>query len=333
VTLPGKARGPRHPLVRALLGLLAAVLVVIGWFVATVAYPRMADPEAIPALMRPISFASGVDARSVATTLDGLADTFLSREDSAGIAIGVIVDGRRQTIARGVSSKTATLRPLDEDSLFEIASVTKVFTGIALAQALLRGDLALEQPIESLLPEAYASPQLTAREITVADLATHHAGVQRAPSAIPGWSPMFPGNPWKELTEADMLASLNKALEDPPVAEGYSYSGFGYMLLGRALEQASGRPYGALIEDGIAAPLGMSNTWVTLTDESRARLVDGHVNGHTIEHHLDHAFPAAGGIASSLNDLLTPRSQPAAGANAHRRGPAPRHAGPAPGKR
>lgn len=295
----------RRPVVRVLLVAIIVLVALATWWVATVAYPRLADPEAIPELTRPLSLPAGLDARAVNAELETLADTFLDREDNAGIVIGVVIDGRRHTIARGVASKSADLRPIDEDSLFELASVTKALTGIVLAQALLRGDLTLEQPVEELLPQAYASPELAARNMTIGDLATHHAGLPRAPSAIPAWSPMFPGNPWAELTEAEMVASVHAAVEEPPGSAGYSYSGFGYMLLGRALEEATGRPYAELVEKDLCATLGMTNTWVVLTDDARDRLVDGHRNGYTLEHHLEHTFPAAGSIASSLNDLLT----------------------------
>ena len=309
----------RRSLFRILVLVLVAAIGAGVWFVATVAYPRMRDPVAIPELTEPITLPPSLDAQSVELTLSELAETFLGRRANVGIAIGVVVDGQRYTLVRGAASKSADRPPIDGDSLFEIASVTKVFTGIAVAQAVLRGDLSLDQTIESLLPGAYASPELMERSITVADLVTHSSGLPRAPSAIPAWSPIFPGNPWSELTEADLVASVNKALENPPESPGYSYSGFGYMLLGEVLEAATATPYARLIEEGICAPLGMQNTWVVLTDRARSRLVDGHVNGRLLEHHLDHTFPAAGGIASiTRRSPASGRGQPAARDEPHR---------------
>jgi CubicO group peptidase (beta-lactamase class C family) len=81
--------------------------------------------------------------------------------------------------------------------VFEIASVTKVFTGILLAQAVLSGEVKLDDPISMYLPEGVTAPEYEGKSITLLDLATHTSGLPRMPD---NFHPKDPSNPYADYT-------------------------------------------------------------------------------------------------------------------------------------
>jgi len=161
---------------------LAAAAAGLGWFVVRVANPRLGSQQEIEGLAVPSDF-DGHDPIHVESWLVTLADRLVARPLNAGIVIGVTRGGARHTVARGVSSRPDPARIVHDSTLFEVGSITKTFTGVALAQAVLDGAVKLEQPISSLLPDpTNLSP--AGNLITLANLATHTAGLPSNPPSI-----------------------------------------------------------------------------------------------------------------------------------------------------
>ncbi len=288
-----------RPLVAA--GVLTTVALV--WFMVAFVYPRVHELRPMPELTGGIEF-QGLDSLAVDSVLARRAEIFLSRPSNVGIVIGVIVGERRHLVARGRTDTRPGARPVDGNTLFKLASVSKPLAGILLAEAVLRGELSLDQPIDSVLPAVYASPELRKRHITLRQLATHSSGLPEAPPGLPIWSPLWAP---REKTEAELAHSLTEALlehQHPPAPFGYS--SFGFMLLGRALEQASGRRYAQLLREDLCLPLGMRDTWVELTEPVRARMAMGHANGRAVAlaRQQNIRFPTPGAVVSSPNDML-----------------------------
>ena len=126
---------------------------------------------------------------------------------AVGIVVGVIdADGRR-VIAYGALDQGDS-RPLNGDTIFEIGSVTKVFTALALADMVEHGQVSLTDPISKYLPDGVKTPQRGGKSITLEDLATHTSGLPRLPSNI---EPRNPADPYADYTAAqlyDFLAEL-----------------------------------------------------------------------------------------------------------------------------
>lgn len=292
----------RSRVLRLAVRILASVVLVscvLTWYVYFIADPRLKEASVIPELLAPLSLREVAEPGDIETGMASLADLFLSRRDNAGIILGVTLAGRRYVVARGVTAKRGASRAVDANTLFEIGSITKGFTGIALAQATLRGQLSLDQPAAGFGPDSLRAP-----EITLLELATHSAGLPSTPPVIRPWRFLFPPNPLRRLSEAELWESLSLASARMPVTRSYRYSNFGFMLLGRILQKATRSSYAELVEKGIAEPLGMTDTRVVLTDSILNRLADGHALGHRMEHNVEYELPGAEGIVSSMNDML-----------------------------
>ena len=114
------------------------------------------------------------------------------QHQSVGIVVGVIDSTGRRTVSYGKFDEDDK-RPVDADTIFEIGSVTKVFTSLLLADMVQRGEVALD-PVAKYLPSGVKMPERNGRQITLEDLATHTSGLPRLPSnlhpkAKPSYSP------------------------------------------------------------------------------------------------------------------------------------------------
>lgn len=156
----------------------------------------------------------------------------------------------------------------DEDTLYEIGSITKTFTGTMLASAVVRGDLTLATTAQSLLPPNVTMPSRSGIDITVTDLATHMSGLPRLPDNL---MPSDPIQPFADYDQAAAYAFLNgyQLPRDPGAV--FEYSNFGVALLGDLLAATASVSYEALLDTEILGPLDMSDTTLTLDAEQQTR--------------------------------------------------------------
>ena len=284
----------------AIIALLAGVWV---WFFYSVATPRLGNQNELEGLAAP----AGLDwdePSNVDSLLTFLATVFVERPANAGIAIGVTRNGSRHIVSRGVRSKSDPTVFVEESTLFELGSVTKTFTGVALAQAVLDGRISLEQPIGDFLPTSIAFPDQVLA-IPVGALATHTAGLPSDPPSVSFITRTFRKNPFKQVTDRQAFESLAELEAQVGSGREYSYSNFGFMILGRLLEEATGIPYARLIEEDVAGSLGMNNTWVEPPESELSHLAVGHRVGDAVEHWYSIPLPGASGVVSSVPDMLT----------------------------
>lgn len=221
-----------------------------------------------------------------------------------------LVVGVRRDEGGSVHGRSREGRAPDGRTLFEIGSVTKTFTSLLLADGVVRGDWALDEPVRDLLPAGSSVPTRDGVEITLGHLATHTSGLPRSPvPLVRGSVEMLRGrDPYADLTPDGLLAALAEArLGRTPGTGGVHYSNLGVGLLGRALAHASGTSYGALVEERVCRPLGLVDTAThdRLTDEQRTRLLPGHRGRRrpAPAWPLD-GLPGAGALRSTAEDLL-----------------------------
>ena len=189
----------------------------------------------------------------------------------------------------------------DERTLFEIGSVSKVFTGTLLADMARRGEVNVTQPAESLLPEGLRMPRTRTRPITLQDLSTHMSGFPRLP---PGFK-RVPGNPYSQFLEEDLYAALGRTrLQAEPGVQS-EYSNYGVGLLGQLLVNRAGvDDYETLLRERITGPLGMGDTAVLLNPDQEARFAWGHKGDLSKTTHWDlPGLAGAGGIRSTARDM------------------------------
>jgi D-alanyl-D-alanine-carboxypeptidase/D-alanyl-D-alanine-endopeptidase len=221
-----------------------------------------------------------------------------------------LVVGVRRGQDGSVHGRSREGRAPDGRTLFEIGSVTKTFTSLLLADGVVRGDWALDDPVRDLLPAGSVVPTRDGVEITLGHLATHTSGLPSSPvPLVRGSVEMLRGrDPYADLTPDGLLAALAEArLGRTPGTGGVHYSNLGVGVLGRALAHASGTSYGALVEQRVCRPLGLVDTAThdRLTDEQLARLAPGHRGrGRPAPAWPLDGLPGAGALRSTAEDLL-----------------------------
>lgn len=211
----------------------------------------------------------------------------------AGVAIGVLKDGERRVLTYG------TAKP---DSIFEIGSITKTFTGLILAQMIQQGKVKLDEPVRDLLPPGTA-PKPEGAEITLLDLVTQHSGLPRMPD---NFQPTDAQNPYADYHAANLYAFVAKHGFAKPANATFLYSNFGFGLLGQALANRAHTTYPELLLNEVVEPLQLKDTAITLTPEQQRRFIEGHDARHNPAHAWDlDAFAGAGAIRSTAADMLT----------------------------
>ena len=237
---------------------------------------------------------------------DSAVRTLMRDAVATGRAVGIVIglleaDGTRRILSEGSSGVEG--QPLDGHSVFEIGSITKVFTGTLLADMARRDQVRVDEPVDSLLPLGFAGPGRNGRRITLLDLSTHYAGLPRVPSNLT--SPDS-ADPYASYPEDSLYAFLGRyeLTQDP--GEKFEYSNLGVGLLGFALARRAGTDYEDLLDRRILRPLGMQETRVTLTSAMRARLAVPHGEfGDPVPTWNWTVLAGGGGLRSTAGDLLT----------------------------
>lgn len=236
-----------------------------------------------------------------ASSLDALVDARIAAEETRlCVVAGTITAAGTLKSVRCAEGLGSRLKP---DAVIEIGSISKAFLGVLLADASLRGEVKLDDPLAKHLSPDATLPSFGSTTITLLDLATHNAGVPRLP---PGFAPVNPADPYAALNETSLLAALAASkLERNPGAR-YEYSNFGAMLLSLALSRASGKPFDVLLAERIATPLRMTSTFVVVPESQRGRIGQGHApDGRPVPPWtIDARLAGVGGIRSTLDDML-----------------------------
>ena len=239
-----------------------------------------------------------VDTAGLKSVLDldlanALEQGILAAGSGTGVSIGIVEHGVRRTFSYGAA------RP---ESLFEIGSITKTFTGLLLAQMVEQGKVTYDEPVRELLSPGILQ-KATGPEITLLDLAIHHSGLPCMPD---NFKPANPANPNVDYMPADLYAFLVKCGVEKPVNAPFLYSNLGMGLLGQALAKRAGVTYPDLMKQQVTEPLGLKDTAIALSSEQGRRFLQGHDAEHRAVHAWDFdALTGAGGIRSTAGDMLT----------------------------
>jgi len=250
-------------------------------------------PPAIDPAMPP------VDVANIKEVLDkdlaaALASGELAPATDGGVTIGVVQHGVRRIFSYG------TVKP---DSVFEIGSITKTFTGLLLAQSVQQKKARLDEPVRALLPAGTVTAPASGPEITLLDLSAQRSGLPPMPD---NFNPADQTNPYADYNKKALYAFIASHGVAVPAKPVFGYSNLGVGLLGQALAERAGTTYEALLRKEITGPLGMHDTAVTLSTSMRARFVPGHDGEHKPAHAWDlNALVGAGGIRSTAADMLT----------------------------
>jgi len=229
-----------------------------------------------------------------------------------GIAIGVLRNGERRVFTFGAAKS---------DSLFEIGSVTKTFTGLLLAQMIGQKQVREDTPVRELLPKGTVVKPAGA-EITLLDLVTQHSGLPRLPDNM---RPADPNNPYADYRAADLYQFIGRHGVQKPGKPEFLYSNLGLGFLGQALANRADTSYPELLKRVVLEPLELRDTTIALTAEQQRRFIAGYSAALQPAHAWDlDALAGAGAIRSTAGDMLEyleanlhPRTLSAAFARSH----------------
>lgn len=218
-----------------------------------------------------------------------------------GAAWGVVIDGELAHLGVTGLRDVARQQPVNGDSVFRIASMTKSFTAMAILQLRDAGRLSLDDPAEKYLPELQGLryPTTDSPRITIRHLLSHAEG--------------FPeDNPWGDrqlgISEPEFTAMLRGGIpfSNPP-GVAYEYSNYGFAILGRVVSRVAGMPYREYVAANVLKPLGMTATTLEPREVPDTRLALGYrwedEQWKEEEQLPDGAFGAMGGMLTSMQDL------------------------------
>jgi CubicO group peptidase (beta-lactamase class C family) len=236
---------------------------------------------------------------AAAAAIDAAVETEMERARQPGLTLGLTDRDGTLLIRTYGFADLASRQPVTPDTLFEIGSIGKTFTAVAILQLFDEGRIDLHSPVERYLPW-FAVPQPAGpAPITIAHLLSHRAGIVAGIDGTP--------------EAAFQVWSLRDLPTFSAPGERYHYSNVGYKTLGLVLEAVEGRPYREIIRARVLDPLGMSATEPAITNDMRARLAVGYVYLHDdrLSHSGSPLAPATwletetadGSIASTATDM------------------------------
>lgn len=284
---PGPARRPVIP--AWMVATLTALLALIG-LLATTPAPALAQ-----------HFPPDDD-------LQVMLDYLVTDGAAPGLVLGIIEpDGSTRVLTAGTGGPDTA--PLGPASVFEIGSINKTFTGVLLADMVLRGEVALDDPISMYLPDSVRAPSRSGVEITLEHLATHRSGL---PRLADNYVPTDMADPYAGYTVEHLYDFLDAhELRRDPGAEA-EYSNLGFGLLGHLLARAASHAddpdltFRDLLHGRVLDPLGMRTTRYELEGTVAERMTRGHrAQGEPVAYWFTtEAIEGAGGLRSDLDDML-----------------------------
>jgi CubicO group peptidase (beta-lactamase class C family) len=222
-------------------------------------------------------------------------------ENRFGIVVGIINQEGSKILSYGKLSKDGP--EVDGDTVFELCSVTKVFTAILLADMVERGEVGLNDPIDKYLPGPVKVPTWNGKKITLLHLATHTSGLPNTPDIS---SPRENKPGYVDFSVEQLYDFLSNYTLTQEIGSKYQYSNLGMGLLGHVLSLRTGKPYRTLVIERICQPLGMKSSRFKLSPALRSCLAQGqYLDGQVAhKHQIPSLLSGAGGLRSTANDML-----------------------------
>jgi CubicO group peptidase (beta-lactamase class C family) len=233
----------------------------------------------------------------IRTLVESLVSPILIPNSGIGAAIGIKKGNQEYFFGLGETQKNATTAPTPE-TLYEIGSLTKIFTTLLLVNIAKQNNISLDTPIQGFIP--------LPNGITWRQLATHTSGLPHLPRNII-WSFLKNRhNPYANYTENELAAYLKRCSVNHQRVNTVHYSNLGMGLLGYLLTERTGQSYNALLQEKICLPLGMQDTASGNNPQNQHRLAEPH-NGNalpTSNWDFHPPFEGTGAIRSTTQDLL-----------------------------
>ncbi len=231
-----------------------------------------------------------------------VAEKAMEQFDVPGIAVAIVKDGKI-VLEEGYGVRSLdNNKPVDEHTLFGVASNSKAFTGAALGMLVEEEMLDWDDKVVDYIPEFRLYDPYVTMDFTIRDLLTHRSGLPLGAGDLM----IFPDG--HDFTTDDIIHNLRYLKQSSPFRSKFDYDNLLYIVAGEVLHRITGLSWAEFIENNIMSPLEMQNsagTYARLKDKSN--IIDAHapVNGEvvTIERYKSNIMDPAGGIYSSVHDM------------------------------
>lgn len=219
------------------------------------------------------------------------------------IAVGIVHNGE-VILAKGYGYADVENKVLvTENSIYQVGSVTKVFTGHLLANFISQKAISLDEPVADFFPESVRFPKSQSElNITIKEIATHSAEFPRYPANLQRIDP----NPIRGYSIEEMYDGIEMVTIDTISGTRYNYSNFGYGILGVAIENRFDMDLSKLMDEYIFTPYSMNHTSLYLNDSIKKELAVPYLNNapyRKTEPWAMGTLSGAGNLFSSVSDL------------------------------
>jgi CubicO group peptidase (beta-lactamase class C family) len=219
---------------------------------------------------------------------------------SPGLALAIAKDGE---VVHRKGYGLANLEwdiPIEPDTVFRLASITKQFTAVAILMLQAQGKINLDDTLTKFMPDFPTS----GHDVTIRHLLNHTSGI-KSYTDLPDFLPKVASAP---ITSAEVLDTFKNLPFDFKPGAQWQYNNSGYQLLGLIIEKLSGVSYGEFIKKNIFEPLGMNNSYYLDNEPIISRRASGYIetpDGFLNAPYLNMKIPyAAGSLGSTVDDLL-----------------------------
>ncbi len=197
-----------------------------------------------------------------------------------GGVVGIYKDGETSFYPVGTLNFDQDQVPTVE-TLYEIGSISKVITGVFFADAVRRGELARDTPVNELLPEGYSVPDKDEQSLLLWHLSTHTSGWGTAPANI---APKDGERPFTGYTQKMMFDAIEMMPLKQAPGTKFEYSNYAVGMLGTLVSLNAEGEYEALVKERVLNPLGLDDFTITLSDEQLDRLAPATTGGRATKH-------------------------------------------------
>lgn len=237
------------------------------------------------------------------SSLEAILESRVSGDQGAGLVVGLIDGKNTEVNSVGVSDKK-TNSLLKDSSIFEIGSITKTFTGIILADMVIKGEVKLDDPVAKYLPKGTVVPTRNGQHITLLSLATHRSSLPRLPTNLLQHTKDM-ANPYATYRIEHLYEFLESYQLTRDINETAEYSNLGMGLLAHSLALTAGVSYEMLVKERILIPLRMLKTSIVISADNLPSFATGHDNEGNEAAHWDlPTLAGAGALRSTIKDMM-----------------------------
>lgn len=243
------------------------------------------------------------------TTLDQQVDSVLNQIDysqlnTVGVSIGILKQGTMSFYGYGEIRKETSIVPA-RNTYFEIGSITKTFTAVAVMKMLMEESNQVDTKIRSYLPTDLPTLNRNGTELTFKHLLTHTSGLPYMPDNLTAEFYLNTAKGWQQYDQNKLLTYLkNVRLSSDPFTR-FQYSNTGMGVLGYILSRRNNLDYGRVIARDVLQPIGMKETTAYFEETDATRWATGYANGkETAYWKTLKALDGAGVLKSTTDDML-----------------------------